>query len=83
MHTLNLSSLKNNSMYTLNSQNANSIEIFKDADIKNFSTSILNFQYLEISNFVKDDVIIFSREWKFLNLNFFKFFARISLTFSI
>ena len=70
MHTLNLSSLKNNSMYTLNSQDANSIEIFKDADIKIFSTYILNFQYLEISNFVKDDVIIFSREWKFLNLNF-------------
>ena len=71
MHTLNLSSLKNNSMYTLNSQNANSIEIFMDADIKNLSTYILNFQYLEISNFVKDDVIIFSRESKFLNLIFF------------
>ena len=68
MHTLNLSSLKNNSMYTLNSQDANSIEIFKDADIKIFSTYILNFQYLEISNFVKDDVIIFSRKSIFLTV---------------
>ena len=32
-----------------------------------FCMYILNFQYQEISNFVKDDVIIFSRKLKFFN----------------
>ena len=64
MHTLNLSSLKNNSMYTLNSQNPKTNEILKDADIKFFCMYILKFYYLEIGHFVKDDVIIFSRKSK-------------------